>query len=265
MFNRVFVGLVPIYVVPLGTWDSNRGVPSRGIGDITSHFSPWLGQMQEIFWRAGLAAIRSYTRHVTSAAPKRIGLLGGTFDPPHLGHLAMAKAVQTQVGLDEIIFLVANDPWQKSDDRSVTPAAIRLEMTTSLVAGESGMKVDDREIARGGPTYTVDTLTEIRSETPDAELFLIVGADTASRIPTWHRPNDMAAFSTLVVVNRSHEPELDESLLPAMNVIHVAMDAVDVSSTSIRQAIASGDTTIFGVTPAVQSVIDAHHLYVGAL
>ena len=253
-----------MFVVPSGTWESNRGVPSRGIGDITSHFWPWLGLIQEIFWRTGLALIRSYTRHVTSAAPKRIGLLGGTFDPPHRGHLAMAQAAKTQVGLDEIVFLVANDPWQKSDGRSVSPAAIRLEMTTALVAGESGMKVDDREIARGGPTYTVDTLAEIHAETPDADLFLIVGADTASRIPTWHRPNDLAGFSTLVVVNRSHEPELDMSLLPAMNVVHVVMDAVDVSSTSIRKAIAGGDTSVFGLTQGVQSVIDAHHLYVGA-
>ena len=253
-----------MYVVSLDTWDTNRGVPSRGIGDITSHFWLWLGGMQEIFWRYGLAPIRSYTRHVTSAAPKRIGLLGGTFDPPHIGHIAMAKAVQTHVGLDEVVFLVANDPWQKSEDRSVTPAALRLEMTRALVENESGMKVVDREIVRGGPTYTVDTLAEIHAETPDAELFLIVGADTAARIPTWHRPNDIAEFSTLVVVNRSHAPQLNMSLLPAMNVMQVTMDAVDVSSTSIRQAIARGDSAIFGVTAGVQNVIDAHHLYVGA-
>ena len=130
-------------------------------------------------------------------------ILGGTFDPPHLGHLAAAEAVRTQLGLDQVLFLVANDPWQKSDARAVSPADVRLKMVHSLIDGRPGLGVDDREIRRGGPTFTADTLEEIHAESPSTDVFLIVGADTASRMHTWHRPDVVARLTTLVDVNRN--------------------------------------------------------------
>ena len=141
---------------------------------------------------------------MTSAAPRRLGILGGTFDPPHAGHIAAAVAAQTQVGLDDVVLMVANEPWQKVGDRQVTSAQVRWEMTEALVEEISGLRADDREIRRGGPTFTVDTLEEIHAEHPDSEIFLIVGADTAGRLETWHRASDVVRLSTIVIVNRDN-------------------------------------------------------------
>lgn len=192
----------------------------------------------------------------------RVGLLGGTFDPPHFGHLAAAEAAKTQVDLDEVWFVVANDPWQKSDARTVTPAGVRLEMVQAAIEGIAGYVADDREIRRGGPTYTADTLEEIHRERDDVEMFLIVGQDTATKIhSTWHRPEVVFALSTLVVVTRSGT-SLDSSVVPA-NSIFVAMNPVDVSSSAVREAVARGDD-IQSLTPlGVRRVIEAHGLYRG--
>ena len=189
--------------------------------------------------------------------PRRLGLLGGTFDPPHLGHLAAAQAVLAQLGLDRVDLLVANDPWQKSDTRSVTPAALRLEMAHALVDGHAGLGVDDREIRRGGPTYTADTLEELRNELPASEIFLIVGSDTSERITTWHRPEVVRSLSTLVIVNRNGQPT------PAdMNsAIHVFMDPVDASSTDIRRRVLHGEPIDNLTTRGVVRIIETNGLY----
>lgn len=189
-------------------------------------------------------------------ARRRIGLLGGTFDPPHLGHLAAARAARAQLGLDQVLFLVANDPWQKSGDRAVTPAGIRLEMARALVDGEDRMGVDDREIRRGGPTYTADTLEELVREYPDTDFFLIVGADTAGRIHTWQRPERVRALSTLVVVNRdSGTFDADDDTLV------VSMSPVNASSSAIRVRVAEGEPVDHLTTAAVVRVIEQYALY----
>ena len=187
-------------------------------------------------------------------ARHRIGLLGGTFDPPHLGHLAAARAARTQLGLDRVLLVVAHDPWQKSADRAVTPAGIRLEMASALVEGEEGLGVDDREIRRGGPTYTADTLEELTHEHPDTDFFLIVGADTAGRIHTWKRPERVRALSTLVVVNRDDRP-IDAGALA------VSMAPVEVSSSLIRARVAQGERVGNMTTDAVVRIIEQHGLY----
>lgn len=190
-------------------------------------------------------------------APRRIGLLGGTFDPPHRGHLAAAQAVQTALGLDRVDFLVANDPWQKSDSRTITPAALRREMVEELVVGQSGLGVDDREIRRGGPTYTADTLEEIHREQPDVEIFLIVGADTAERLSTWHRPEVVRSLSTLVIVNR----EGQQPSPPDGAALSVSMTPVDASSTEIRARVARGESISDLTVPGVVRIIEENGLY----
>ena len=200
---------------------------------------------------------------MTQPAPLRLGLLGGTFDPPHVGHLAMATTVCSALSLDEVKFVVANDPWQKTGERQVTPAVIRLEMTRALVEGHEEFSVDDREIRRGGPTYTVDTLRELHAENLNCEIFLIVGADTASRIHTWHQHEEVLALSTLVVVNRPDSTlQLDPSV-SADRVRMVSMPAVDVSSTQIRALVASGSAIRELTNDGVSAVINAHGLYRG--
>ena len=110
----------------------------------------------------------------------RIGVFGGTFDPPHIGHLAVAVEVRHALALDRVLMVVANDPWQKRGARVLTPAADRLEMVRAAAQDLDGVEADDREIRRGGPSYTVDTVEELLGEQPGAELFVVVGADAAA-------------------------------------------------------------------------------------
>ena len=200
---------------------------------------------------------------MTTTAPRRLGLLGGTFDPPHLGHLSAALAVQTQVGLDEILLMVANEPWQKVGDRQVTPALVRWDMTGALVKGISGLRADDREIRRGGPTFTVDTLEEILVEQPDTKIFLIVGADTAERLETWHRASDVVGLSTIVIVNRDETTNTAPGFLRDAQVLNVTMNPVDVSSSAIREAVARGESIDSVTSPSVVSIIRDQSLYTG--
>ena len=242
---------------------TKEGLLVGGIGDITSVSCPLLEAEQDFFLRRRLAPNSFYTRHVTTTAPRRLGILGGTFDPPHAGHLAAALAVQTQVGLDDVVLMVANEPWQKVGDRQVTPARVRFEMTDALVQGISGLRADDREIRRGGPTFTVDTLEEILAEQPDTEIFLIVGADTANRLETWHRASDVVSLSTIVIVNREDSTNTAPEFLHDARVVNVSMNPVDVSSSAIREAIALGESIDSATSSSVESIIRDRSLYVG--
>ena len=242
---------------------TKEGLLVGGIGDITSVSCPLLEAEQDIFFRGLLAPNSFYTRHVTSTAPRRLGILGGTFDPPHAGHLAAALAVQTQVALDELVLMVANEPWQKVGDRQVTPARVRFEMTEALVDGISGLRADDREIRRGGPTFTVDTLEEILAEQPDTEIFLVVGADTANRLETWHRASDVVRLSTIVIVNRDDSTNAASGFLRDARVVNVTMNAVDVSSSAIRKSVAHGESIDSATSSSVASIIRDRSLYVG--
>lgn len=194
-------------------------------------------------------------------SPLRLGLLGGTFDPPHRGHLAAAIAVREALDLDRVDLLVANDPWQKSGERKVTPAAVRLQMVQALVDGNEGIGVDDREVRRGGPTYTVETLEELAFEQPGMDVFLIVGQDTADRIHTWHRHEDLLALSTLVIVNRDQNSQHVPAALADARVQFVSMPLVDVSSTSVRAATAAGVDVSSMTSPSVAALMHANGLY----
>lgn len=242
---------------------TKEGLLVGGIGDITSVSCPLLEAEQDIFFRGLLGPNSFYTRHVTTTAPRRLGILGGTFDPPHAGHLAAALAVQTQVALDELVLMVANEPWQKVGDRQVTAAQVRFEMTKALVAGISGLRADDREIRRGGPTFTVDTLEEILGEEPDSEIFLIVGADTANRLETWHRASDVVRLSTIVIVNRDNSTNAAPGFLRDAQVVNVSMNPVDVSSSAIREAVARGESINSLTSSSVASIVRDRSLYVG--
>lgn len=194
---------------------------------------------------------------------RRLGLLGGTFDPPHRGHVAAAETALAQVGLDRVDFVVANDPWQKSENGRITPAAIRLEMTRALIGSHASFGVDDREIRRGGPTYTVDTLTEIAAVEPDTRVFVIVGADAASRLHTWHRHHEVLALSTLIVVNRAGTPLFDPGTYPSASIVNITMEPVLVSSTDIRASVREGRDVSEETSPEVNGIIRLHGLYQG--
>jgi len=141
-------------------------------------------------------------REIETPSKRRVGIFGGTFDPPHLGHLSVACAARDQLELDEVLLVVAGDPWQKRD-RVLAPALLRLELTELLIAGESRLRVDGREVTRSGPTYSIETVEELFSEAQDGiEITLIVGADTARGIETWHRASELSQLVDLAIAPR---------------------------------------------------------------
>ncbi|MEN3272896.1 MAG: nicotinate-nucleotide adenylyltransferase [Actinomycetota bacterium] len=166
---------------------------------------------------------------------QRIGLLGGTFDPVHIGHLVTGVNVRHALDLDVVLFVVANDPWQKAD-RDVTEAVDRLAMVEAAVAGVEGLEASDVELRRGGVSYTADTLVELGAD--GAELFLILGSDAASRLDTWERVDEVRRRCTLVVVRR---PGSESGTPPAgWRYEEVEVPRLEVSSTDLRARFADG-------------------------
>ena len=163
--------------------------------------------------------------------------MGGTFDPVHIGHLVAAVNVRYVLGLDRVLLVVANQPWQKSG-RRITPAADRLAVVEAAVAGTGGVEASSLEIDRGGDSYTADTLEQLTAEDPDRELFLIVGADVAADLHTWRRPDVVARLATIVVVSRGGSPPAEPG--PPWRVEHVRIPALEVSSSDLRARAADG-------------------------
>lgn len=184
----------------------------------------------------------------------RIGLLGGTFDPPHHGHLVAAQAALEELELDEVRLLVAGDPWQK---HGTTPAPVRLELARLAVEDHDELVVDDRECRRDGPTYTADTLLELRVEHPDDELFFLLGTDAASRLPSWHRWEEAVALATFVVVTRPGHPVPD---LPR-GVDLLEIPPLDVSSTQLRSLAGRGRSLRYLIPDPVRRRIGVYGLY----
>ncbi len=193
-----------------------------------------------------------------TARRERLGVFGGTFDPPHIGHLVAALYSFEAISLDRVFFVVANVPWQKLPERAISETEHRLAMVRAAVAEQPGFEVSTVEIERGGNSYTVDTLAELQIRHPDAELYLILGADAAAGIPTWHEPERLAAMATVVVVDRA---EVNQVNLPGFNVISVSMPAIGVSSTELRRRVAGGATLRWQVPPAVADIIEQVGLY----
>jgi nicotinate-nucleotide adenylyltransferase len=192
----------------------------------------------------------------------RIGLFGGTFDPPHLGHLVTAVNVRHALDLDVVILMVAGEPWQKVDTRPVTSARERLAMVQAAVADVPGLVAGRTEVDRDGPSYTADTLEALAQEHPGATLFTIVGDDAAAGFETWRRHLDVAAMSKLVVVDRpGNEVEVSDSF----EWIRVEVPHLDVSSTDLRARAADGRPLDYLVTPPVLDAIRSLGLYQEAL
>jgi nicotinate-nucleotide adenylyltransferase len=188
----------------------------------------------------------------------RIGLFGGTFDPPHVGHLVTAVNVRYALGLDSVVLMVANAPWQKDGTRSITPAEDRLAMVEAAVADVEGLVAGDAEIRRGGPSFTADTLHGLTRCFPDSELFTIVGDDAASGLTTWQRYDEVVALSRLVVVDRPGEPV---ELPGGFDWLHVEVPRLEVSSTDLRARVLDGRPLDYLVTEPVLAIIAARQLY----
>ncbi|MFZ9676416.1 MAG: nicotinate-nucleotide adenylyltransferase [Ilumatobacteraceae bacterium] len=200
------------------------------------------------------------TPHTTRSRGKaqRIGLFGGTFDPPHVGHLVTAVNVMHALDLDQVILMVANVPWQKQGTRKITPASDRLAMVEAAVRGVPGLVAGRIEVDRGGPSFTADTLADLAAEHPDAELYTIVGDDAAAGITTWERFRDVVDRSHIVVVDRPGAPV---SLPSDIAWMRVEVPRLEVSSTDLRSRFVDGRPLDYLITQPVLDVIRDRALY----
>ena len=199
------------------------------------------------------------------AVAVRLGVFGGTFDPIHTGHLIVAEDARAALSLDEVLFVPAGEPWFKSY-RRITPARHRLAMVRLAIDGNPYFSAADVEIARSGPSYTVDTLAQLRRERPDAELFVILGVDALREIDRWHEPRRL--FQTAQVVGMARPgATLDPSVLNAaipgasdrLRILDSAL--IDISGTDIRRRAAARESLRYRVPPAVAAYIRAEGLY----
>lgn len=198
----------------------------------------------------------------------RIGILGGTFNPPHLGHLVCAQEAYLQLGLDLVTLMPAHIPPHKPVDEEPGPEH-RLELCRLAVQGdETRFEVSDLEVRRLGTSYTVDTLDELQSRAPDTELFLIVGSDIAAGLPRWREPEGVLSIATLSIARRRGTPRQDvEEALRTLDGGERArffhMPEIGISSTMLRERVRAEQSIKYFTPDAVADYIDRHDLYRG--
>lgn len=190
----------------------------------------------------------------------RLGVMGGTFDPIHLGHLVAADSAAKHFKLDSVIFIPAGQPWQKSTFASPPH---RLAMTKLAVAPHPNFQVSTIEIDRAGPTYTVDTLEQLRTLEPEAELFFIAGADSLAGMETWKNPQQLWSLATFIGVSRPGY-SLTSTVSSRARLELLEIPALSVSSTDIRAKVKAGESLDGLVPEAVSQYIKDQNLYQGA-
>ena len=194
----------------------------------------------------------------------RIGVLGGSFDPIHLGHLKLAETAYEQADLDRVVFIPAGYQWRKADQR-MAPAGERCEMVRLAIAGRPHFGLATLEVEREGPSYSDVTLEALKDEKPDAELVFILGRDALADLPNWHAPERVLELATLAVAGRpgEGEPTASEALPGGLSgrVIWLDMPPVDVSATDVRQRVQAGRSLEGLVPKAVGDYIAAEKLY----
>jgi nicotinate-nucleotide adenylyltransferase len=187
------------------------------------------------------------------------GILGGTFDPPHIGHLAVAAAAYDQLDIDLVRFVPAGFPWQKRHE-FVSDGTHRLAMTRLAAAEDRHFIVDEIEMLRDGPSYMIDTVEELESGTGE-RCMLILGADAAMKIPTWHRSDELLEAVDIAVVPRPGADHAAVSAALGRPVVDLSMPMVDLSGTQIRAHVKAGHTPRFLVPDAVCDYIEHNRLY----
>jgi nicotinate-nucleotide adenylyltransferase len=187
----------------------------------------------------------------------RIGVMGGTFDPIHNGHLVAASEVARHFLLDEVVFVPTGQPYQKRD---VSEAEHRYLMTVIATASNPAFTVSKIDIERGGPTYTIDTLRDLRAARPDAELYFISGADAVAQILEWKDARELFSLAHFVAVSRPGHP-LTVSGLPEEHVSLLEVPALAISSTDCRSRVSRGFPVWYLVPDGVVQYISKYHLY----
>jgi nicotinate-nucleotide adenylyltransferase len=187
----------------------------------------------------------------------RLGVLGGTFDPPHVGHLIVASDVCAALELDRLRFIPAATPPHKRG-RVHASAELRLEMVRAATAADPRFEVDDLELRREGESYSADTLRQLRESEPDADLFFIIGVDQLREFASWREPEVVARLATLVVVSRAGEGGGGDVAFP---VRPVQVTRIDLSATEIRRRVRAGEPIRYLVSEAVREIIEREGLY----
>jgi nicotinate-nucleotide adenylyltransferase len=190
---------------------------------------------------------------------RRIGVMGGTFDPIHHGHLVAASEVQSVFDLDEVVFVPTGQPWQK-EEREVSPAELRYLMTVVATASNPRFTVSRVDVDRPGPTYTIDTLRDLREKFPDSDLFFITGADALAQILSWKAVDELFELAQFVGVNRPGH-ELSGDGLPAGRVSLMEVPAMAISSTACRERVRAGEPVWYLVPDGVVQFIAKYRLY----
>jgi nicotinate-nucleotide adenylyltransferase len=202
----------------------------------------------------------------TTPAARRTGVLGGTFDPPHLAHLALAAAAKHQLRLDRVLFLPAGDPWRKRDRRAITPAALRLRLVEAAIEGLSWAEVSDLELHRAGPTYTAETFEALSAA--DGAWWFILGEDALDDMPHWHEPARIVHHARLAVARRGDVGvvRVSEALRVAVPGVEASIDVVPLpplalSSSDLRDRVRAGAPTGLLLPERVRALIDELGLY----
>lgn len=196
----------------------------------------------------------------------KLGIFGGTFDPVHFGHLLLAETCRLQLELDAVRFIPAGNPPHKTVDQ-ITDGHARADMLELALSGYPEYSVDRRELRRNGPSFTVDTLTELKTEMPEAELFFLMGADSLRDLPKWREPARISALATLIAVNRPGIPLPAASTIAewageyAANVTLLEMPGTDLSATDLRRRVREGLGLRFVTPKAVEAYISQHQIY----
>ncbi|MGK2947729.1 MAG: nicotinate-nucleotide adenylyltransferase [Acidimicrobiales bacterium] len=192
-------------------------------------------------------------------AGERLGIFGGTFDPPHVGHLVTAVNVRHLLGLDRVLLVVNNVPWQKAASRAITPAHERFAMVEAAVAGVEGLEASRVELEAGGPSYTADTLATLQAAEPSRELFVILGEDAAAGLLTWERADEVRELASVVVVERPGASDVVP--LEGWRWRSVEVPRLEVSSTDLRARVVDGRPLDYLMPRAVVDWIETHRLY----
>lgn len=205
-----------------------------------------------------------------SGSRQRIGVFGGTFDPIHLGHLLLAEQAREQLGLSQIRFIPAATSPLKLDQLPRENAKHRLEMVKLAVGGNPSFVVDDRELQRGGASYTVETLRELNQELPNSDLVLLIGSDSLVDFHAWREPEEICKLAFVAVLARGGHPLPDLNLLRpflpgaasgSLENHYVPMPQIEISSSDLRKRVQMHMSTRYQLHPAVEAYISANDLY----
>lgn len=190
---------------------------------------------------------------------ERLGIFGGTFDPPHVGHLVTAVNVRHELALDRVLLVVADQPWQKVGTRDISSPEDRFAMVEAAVGDVEGLEASRIELDRGGMSYTADTLTQLLAADATLDPYVILGSDAAVGLPGWERADEVRVLSTIVVVER---PGSGEGLPPpGWSWVRVEVPRLEVSSTDLRARVIDGRPLDYLLSPAVIKTIERRGLY----